>query len=180
MNSQTQLSATQAEILKVASYRPDGNIEPLPPALRGGARTKVIGGLLSRALIEPSLEGGSARYVLTDAAFAAVGRQRKTPAANPMAREIDAAVANDAANVVQEITESNAKPRRTRENCKQTMVIEMLKRPEGATILQIMEVTSWQCHTCRGFFASALKKKLGLTLTSDKPEGGERIYKLCD
>ena len=96
MNSQTQLSATQAEILKVASYRPDGNIEPLPPALRGGARIKVINGLLSRALIEASTEDGGDRYVLTDAAFAAVGRKRKTPVATPQDLEVDATAAKDA------------------------------------------------------------------------------------
>ena len=191
MNNQTQLSATQAEILKLASYRPDGNIEPLPPGLRGGARTKVIGGLLSRNLIVPSLEGGSACYVLTDAAFAAVGRQRKAPVANPSARDIDTTVDSDASDLALDqgcretmvappkAKAATGKPRQ-RESSKQAMVIGMLKRPEGAPILQIMKATGWQCHTCRGFFASALKKKLGLTLTSDKPEGSERIYKLCD
>ena len=176
MNSQTQLSATQAEILKVASYRPDGNIEPLPPALRGGARTKVIGGLLSRALIEARSEGGSERYVLTDAAFAAVGRQRKAPVANSQDPEIDATVAKDVADVA---ANPAGKPR-TRENSKQALVIEMLKRPEGATIRQICEATGWLAHTVRGTFAGAFKKKLGLNITSAKADGEERIYSLCD
>ena len=54
----------------------------------------------------------------------------------------------------------------------------MLQRPEGATISQICAATGWQAHTVRGTFASAFKKKLGLNLASEKPEGGERIYRI--
>ena len=59
-------------------------------------------------------------------------------------------------------------------------VIRMLKRPEGATIRQICEATGWQAHTVRGTFAGAFKKKLGLTVTSDKAEGGVRVYRIAD
>jgi hypothetical protein len=69
--------------------------------------------------------------------------------------------------------------RSTRQNSKQATVIQMLQRPEGATINQICEVTGWQAHTVRGTFAGAFKKKLGLTITSEKPEGGERIYRVA-
>ena len=58
------------------------------------------------------------------------------------------------------------------------MLIDMLRRPEGATIAQIMAATGWQAHTCRGAFAGALKKKRGLTVTSEKLDGGERVYRL--
>ena len=69
---------------------------------------------------------------------------------------------------------------RTRENSKQSQVIAMLKRPEGATIKQICELTDWQAHTVRGTFAGAFRKKLGLTITSDKAEGGERVYRIAE
>lgn len=65
-----------------------------------------------------------------------------------------------------------------RPDSKQAQVIEMLKRPEGATIAQIGEITGWQSHTTRGFFAGAVKKKLGLTITSHKPPQGERVYRV--
>jgi hypothetical protein len=68
--------------------------------------------------------------------------------------------------------------RSTRQNSKQAAVIQMLQRPEGATINQICAATGWQAHTVRGTFAGAFKKKLGLTITSEKPEGGERIYRV--
>ena len=34
-------------------------------------------------------------------------------------------------------------------------------------------------HTVRGTFAGAFKKKLGLTIVSDKPQGGERVYRIA-
>ncbi|MCM8625609.1 DUF3489 domain-containing protein [Accumulibacter sp.] len=71
------------------------------------------------------------------------------------------------------------RPLRTRENSKQATVIAMLQRPEGATIAQICALTGWLAHTARGCLAGALKKKLGLTITSEKPRGGERVYRLA-
>ena len=53
----------------------------------------------------------------------------------------------------------------------------MLRRTEGATIAQIVAATDWAAHTVRGFFAGALKKKLGLSVTSEKVEGKERVYR---
>ncbi|MBF0562472.1 MAG: DUF3489 domain-containing protein [Alphaproteobacteria bacterium] len=38
-------------------------------------------------------------------------------------------------------------------------------------------VLGWAAHTCRGVLAGALKKRLGLAVTSTKEAGGERVYK---
>ena len=67
---------------------------------------------------------------------------------------------------------------RPAEGTKQEQLIAMLRRKEGATIAQIVAATGWQPHTVRGAFAGALKKKLGLTVTSEKVEGGSRVYRL--
>ena len=61
--------------------------------------------------------------------------------------------------------------RRPASGTKQAQLIAMLRRKQGATIAQIVEATGWQPHTVRGAFAGALKKKLGLTVTSEKVEG---------
>jgi Protein of unknown function (DUF3489) len=71
-----------------------------------------------------------------------------------------------------------AAPRKTREGTKQEQLIAMLRRKQGATIAQIVEATGWQPHTVRGAFAGALKKRLGLDVTSEKVEGRGRVYRL--
>jgi hypothetical protein len=55
-----------------------------------------------------------------------------------------------------------------RTGTKQAHMIEMLKRPEGATVEQIAAATGWQHHTIRGAIAGALKKKLGLTVEATR------------
>jgi Protein of unknown function (DUF3489) len=55
-----------------------------------------------------------------------------------------------------------------RAGTKQAQTIEMLKRPEGATVAQIAAVTGWQHHTIRGAISGALKKKLGLTVEATR------------
>ena len=54
----------------------------------------------------------------------------------------------------------------------------MLKRPEGATVPEIIAATNWLAHTIRGAMAGALKKKLGLQITSEKVEGRGRVYRV--
>ena len=67
---------------------------------------------------------------------------------------------------------------KTRAGTKQAALVAMLQRPEGATIAQIVEATGWQPHTVRGAVAGALKKRLGLMVTSEKPAGCDRVYRL--
>ena len=54
----------------------------------------------------------------------------------------------------------------------------MLKAPKGATIDEIVAAFGWQPHTVRGAIAGALKKKLGLEVTSEKVEGRGRVYRI--
>ena len=62
---------------------------------------------------------------------------------------------------------------------KQDEVIAMLRRPEGATVNEVVSATGWQRHTVRGVFSGTLKKKLGLTLASAKEERG-RVYRIAE
>jgi hypothetical protein len=70
-----------------------------------------------------------------------------------------------------------AKPK-TRPNSKQAQLIEMLKRPEGASLIEISQEFVWKSHSVRGAIAGSLKKKLGLAVTSEKIEGRGLVYKI--
>jgi hypothetical protein len=61
---------------------------------------------------------------------------------------------------------------------KQERVLTMLSQPEGASIEEMMQATDWQQHSVRGFLAGTVKKKLGFSLTSLKPNDGARRYRI--
>jgi hypothetical protein len=63
-----------------------------------------------------------------------------------------------------------------RDGSKAAKVLELLKRPDGATLAEVMKATGWQPHSVRGFISGTLTKKLGLTVVSTKSEDGERTY----
>ncbi len=59
------------------------------------------------------------------------------------------------------------------------IILEMLKRPEGATLKDIISATAWQAHSVRGFISGGLGKKMGITVESFKSETGERAYRIA-
>jgi len=69
---------------------------------------------------------------------------------------------------------------KVRAGTKQALLIEMLRRDEGATIDEVMAATGWQAHTVRGAMAGALKKKLGLEINSEKEDGRGRVYRIAE
>ena len=63
-----------------------------------------------------------------------------------------------------------------RDGSKAATVLDLLKRPEGATLAELMKATAWQAHSVRGFLSGTVGMKLGLAVTSAKGEDGERTY----
>ena len=66
-----------------------------------------------------------------------------------------------------------------RDGSKKAIVLDMLKRPDGATLAEIMSATDWQAHSVRGFISGSLGKKMGLTVESFKRTDGVRAYKVA-
>jgi hypothetical protein len=67
-----------------------------------------------------------------------------------------------------------AVPRRESEGAK---ILEMIRRPKGATLAEIMKATDWQAHSVRGFISTA-SKKYGLRIDSSKNDAGDRLYRI--
>ena len=65
-----------------------------------------------------------------------------------------------------------------RDGSKAAKILELLKRPGGATSKELMKATGWQPHSVRGFLSGTIGKKMGLTVTSTKGEDGERNYSI--
>lgn len=66
-----------------------------------------------------------------------------------------------------------------REGSKKAAILELLRKPNGATLKDLMAATGWQAHSVRGFISGAIVKKMGLKVESKKRDDGERRYSLA-
>jgi hypothetical protein len=71
-----------------------------------------------------------------------------------------------------------AKAHIARAGSKKAEVIDLMRRSQGATLAEIMELTGWQTHTVRGFVSGTLIKKLGLKVESFRSNEKERTYRV--
>ena len=186
----TKLSETQALILSAAAQRPEHIALPLPESLRGGAAAKVVGAMLAKGFLQEVDAdmrkgelvwretgcGHGVTLIATDAGLAAIGIEPED--ANPAPAGATAAPTEEPAPEAPTGPEAAPKTRTPREGTKQATLIAMLRAPEGATIEEIATALEWTHHTVRGAMAGALKKKLGLEVTSEKVEDRGRVYKL--
>lgn len=60
---------------------------------------------------------------------------------------------------------------------KSNLLLQMLQRPEGATIAQIVTATGWLPHTTRAALTGL--KKNGHEIASEKAEGEDRVYRVA-
>ncbi|MGF1660543.1 MAG: DUF3489 domain-containing protein [Rubrimonas sp.] len=200
----SKLSDSQAVILNAAAQRDDRNVLPLPGSLRGGAALKVVGALLARGLVAETAtdsrakadaalnrfwrndeDGRAVLLHLTDAGLGAIGVETEASTndeadtAHGAPEEAEGA-GQDAGPPVAQTAPTDApaapKPRKIREGTKLAQLIAMLRSEGGATIDEMVAATKWAPHTIRGAMAGALKKKLGLTIASEKIDGRGRAY----
>ncbi len=192
----TKLTDTQAMILSAATQREGAIALPLPPSLRGGAAKKVVGALLAKGCLaevpagrapgtlvwDETDEGHFITLVATADGLTAIGIEPEGADAADADDAPDAATdgadgAQDAGRATEDATpaegapagdtvadSAEAKTLKVRAGTKQAMLIDMLRAPTG-----------WRSHTVRGAIAGALKKKLGLDVTSEKDESRGRI-----
>jgi hypothetical protein len=186
----TKLTDTQAAILRAAAAREGHNVLPLPGSLRGGAAAKVVDTMIAKGLVEEvdadlrigepvwreTGDGHGTTLVATETGLAAIGIAPESADSAPTGAT--EAPAEDTETDAAAETKPAHKERKPREGTKQALLIEMLRAETGATIAEIAETLEWQAHTVRGAIAGALKKRLGIDVTSEKIEGRGRVYRL--
>jgi hypothetical protein len=94
----------------------------------------------------------------------AKGKGKKAPA-QPKRRDTARPAAKKTASVA-------------REGSKKAEVVDLMRRPNGATLAEVMKATGWQRHTVRGFVSGTLIKKLGLNVESFRSDEKERCYRI--
>ena len=65
-----------------------------------------------------------------------------------------------------------------RAESKGAKILELIGRPQGATLVEIRKATGWQAHSVRGFISTAAKKNR-VKIESAKNEAGDRVYKIA-
>jgi hypothetical protein len=77
----------------------------------------------------------------------------------------------------QQAARQSARQQTSQKPNKQAKLLDLLKRPAGASIAVFSESSGWQQHSVRGFLAGAVRKKLGLELVS-AVEADQRVYRI--
>jgi hypothetical protein len=149
----TKLSPSQRDLLARATDAPDGAVDAPQDA------KAAIAALIKRGLMIsiPQAEGPS-RLTITEA-----GR---------------AAIADGGGQDPSVKTLPEAPSARTAHTGKIAVLIGLLRQDGGANIEAMMAATGWQAHSVRGAISGAVKKKLGLTVLSEKTEAG-RLYRIA-
>jgi hypothetical protein len=200
----TNITEAQRKLLSAAAAEPEGVIEA--PAETKIAKALIKNGLAiflpvagerpsrllitnaGRAAIEPTpmpepsaddpepptaaAEEGEAPTD-TDATEEPTANEPSTADAGPQADgeqgEGDAAVL---------LAASGGRRAKTSPTGKLGTLVELLKRPTGATLDDMTKATGWQVHSVRGAMSGSLKKGFGFSITNEKTDAG-RVYRIA-
>ncbi len=184
-----KLNDTQLVILSTAAGRAGGAVLPLPPTLKIKPRgtRPVLKRLLEAGLIaeQPATrdaetwreakDDGRLMLVLTDAGRQAIGVEAE---AEPEAAKGNGNRKKRRATAKVATTLSKSTTTEPRRETKQGLLINLLSRPDGASLAEAVEAMGWQPHSVRGAISGAIKKRLGLDVTSEPIEGRGRVYRI--
>lgn len=167
----TKLNDTQLMILSAASRRRDFSAYPLPKTVKTGDGPKLLKKLLTLNMLEETEAVGDAvvwrehedgyrlTLVLADAGFMALG----------LARE-EKSVAKAKPKAVEKTSR--------KQTSRQEQLVAMLCSSKGATIDELCHEFGWQPHSARAVISVTIKRKLGLSVTSEKVSNRGRVYKV--
>lgn len=192
-----KLTDTQLTILTRAAQREDRAIATLDK--RAVTRDAVTGLLKQKLLVtvpktpdhsiwERDKSGQPLGLIITPKGLKAINADEADPAlvANdaplslpPASAPRKGAAGKSARKRKTTDTATEAKPKPAhRPGSKLDAIIKLMRRPKGASIEQMMAETGWQPHSVRGAISGAIKKKLGLTVSSERA-GDERLYRIA-
>jgi hypothetical protein len=193
-----KLTDTQLVILAAAAKRDDRALLPLPKKLKLAEtdQAKVLKELVKRRLAAEEIAGAGSpvwrqeddqRFMLTltPAGLRTIGAEPsgeadegpRSPARRPRKPKRSA---RSVAPSRGKQSGSGGAGKGIRPGTKQGKLIELLRRPGGASLSEMQKATGWQAHSVRGVMSGTLKKKLGLVILAEKAESGERRYRIAE
>ena len=199
-----KLTDTQLIILAAAAKRDDGSILPLPKKLKleAEAAAGIFNTLIKRKLAaerpatasgvswRETSDGQHVTLAITEAGLRAIGVDSPgeavsrspggTKKLHNRGSSLKSSKPRKSPSAAKARQKGRASGNRIRAGTKQAGLIEILRRPLGATIQDLAIATGWQVHSVRGVISGVLKKKLGMTVVSEKNESGERRYRLAE
>lgn len=186
----TKLNDTQLVLLSGAAKRDDGALTRAPK-LKPEAMDQAATALLSRKFIKSVPKVGSLplwrkgpdgepiSLVVTEKGLGAIGIVEGDPNQPPpvMVPKRKPSKAEPRSAATKKTPSAKTKASGPRRTSKIAKVVEMLRKPGGATIKAIMAATDWQAHSVRGAIAGAIKKKMGLKVLAETRDD-ERVYRI--
>ena len=187
----TKLNDTQLVLLSTAARRDDGGLAR-SAKLKPEAMEQAVAGLLSRKFVKAipktgplplwkkDPDGEPVSLVITEKGLEAIGVGVGDPAQPPpvVAAKGKASKSKEPPGGHSKKTPGvKAKSGGPRPTSKIAKVVEMLRKPGGATIKAIMDATDWQAHSVRGAIAGAIKRTMGLKVLAETRDD-ERVYRI--
>jgi len=188
-----KLTDTQTMILSRAATRQGNLAMPLPEGLAGAAAKMAVTKMIERGWLEEveanlrrgeplwreTGDGHGTTLIATEAGLAAIGIEPVVVNTMTNLRKLQLERVSAPKVSAEASTDPGAqKPVTIRTGTKQAEIIALIRRPEGASIAEIVEATGWLAHSARGLISGGLKKKLGLPITAEKLGSRGTVYRV--